>query len=155
MIDVPQHDQLELVQPASTANKEHGACIHGTCIHSASKATWVPMEPPIPINYMHAFKALQRQPFHRAKRKLHPALTAVITRLHFRDGSQDGNHFLMSQSPVQLWEHGHMLTEYHVWVCYRAATHQLNLYFPGRESDSTCKRNLAGAKQNEGLLHIL
>ena len=79
---------------------------------------------------MHGFKALQRQPFHRAKRKLHQALTAVITRLQFRDGCQDGCqdgiHYLMSQSPTQLWEHGHMLTEYQVWVCYRAATHQLN-----------------------------
>ena len=38
---------------------------------------------------------------------------------------------------------------------YRADTHQLNLYFPGRERDSTCKRHLACAVQHEGLLHIL
>ena len=50
--------------------------------------------------------------------------------------------FAMSQSPAQLWEHGHTLTEYQVWVCYKAATHQLNLYFPGRERDATCKRYL-------------
>ena len=61
----------------------------------------------------------------------------------------------MSQSPAQLWEHGHMLTEYQVWICYRVATHQLNLYFPGCEKDSTIKRHLACAGQHEGLLYIL
>ena len=34
------------------------------------------------------------------------------------------------------------LTKYLVWICYRVATHQLNLYFPGRERDSTCKKHL-------------
>ena len=35
------------------------------------------------------------------------------------------------------------LTKYPVWICYRVATHQLNLYFPGRERDSTYTRHLA------------
>ena len=66
---------------------------------------------PPSINNIHAFKALQRQPFYRAKRKLHPALTAVITKLQYRDGSQDGNHLPMFQSTAQFSEHGHILTE--------------------------------------------
>ena len=74
---------------------------------------------------MHAFQTLQRQPFHHVKRKLRLALTAVITRLQCRDGSQDSSHFpqLQSQSPAHLWKHGHILMEDHVWIYYRVASY--------------------------------
>ena len=149
MTDVPAHDQME---PMQLQQRTRTTALVFAAHPKLHEFHW---SFPSSINNMHTFKALQRQPFHRTKRKLHPALTAVITRLQFRDSSQDGNHFLMSQSPAQLWEHGHMLTEYQVWVCYRAATHQLNLYFPGCERDSTYKRHLACTGHHEGLLHIL
>ena len=114
------------------------------------------MEPPTLHSNMHAFKALQRQLFHRAKRKLHQALTAVITRLQFRDGFQDGIHFLMSQSPAQIWEHGPPLKWllYQVWVCYRVASHQLNLYFPGRVKGTRYARGIWSASENTKVFFI-
>ena len=149
MIEVPEHDLLEQVQLQQRTR-------YTALVFTAHpKLHGFPWSLPPNINNMHAFKALQRQPFYRTKRKLHPAMTAVITRLQYRDGSQDGNNFSMSQSPAQLWEHGHTLTKYQTWVCYRVATHQLNLYFQRRERDSTCKRHLACVGQPEGFFHIL
>ena len=105
MMDVPEHDQLELMQlQQRTWNTALVFAAHSK-LHGFSWSL------PPSTNNMHAFKALQRQPFHRAKRKLHSALTAIITRLQYRDDSEDGNHFPLSQSPAQLLEHKHILTE--------------------------------------------
>ncbi|KAF1795897.1 hypothetical protein GQ600_11987 [Phytophthora cactorum] len=38
----------------------------------------------------------------------------------------------------QLWVHRNMLTDYQVWVTYRLATLQLNLYCVGKEHDQGC-----------------
>ena len=96
---------------------------------------------PPSINNMHAFKALQRQPFHRAKQKLHPVLTVVITRLQRRDGSQDGNHSRCRSHRHISGNTDTISRNNKVWVCYRVASQQLNLYFSGRKIDSSCKRS--------------
>ena len=142
---MPEHDQLGLMRLQQQIRNTALVFVAHLKLHGFP---WLPPS----INNMHAFKALQRQPSHRAKRELHPALTAVFTRLQHRDGSQDGNYFPMWQSPAKLWEHGHTLTEYQVWVCYRIATDQLNWYFPKRERDSTY---LACTGQHKGLGHLL
>jgi len=46
----------------------------------------------------------------------------------------------MSQTPKQLWRHGQALTEYQVWVGYRIATRQLNLYHEDRGRDNSCRK---------------
>ncbi|KAF1780563.1 hypothetical protein GQ600_27176 [Phytophthora cactorum] len=43
-----------------------------------------------------------------------------------------------SQTPKQLWAHCNMLTNYQVWVTYRLATLQLNLYYVGKEHAQGC-----------------
>ena len=89
------------------------------------------------INNKYAIKALQRQPFLRAKWYLHPALTEVVQRLRKRVHAADGLGYPLQQLPTQLWAHRHALTDYQVWVRYRIATHQLNLYYPGRAQGSS------------------
>ena len=80
MTNVPEHDRLVLVQlQQRTRNTALVFAAH-------PKLHGFPWTLSPSINNMHAFKALQRESFHRAKRKLHPALTAVITRRQYRDG---------------------------------------------------------------------
>ena len=110
------------------------------------------MEPLIFINNMH-IKAQQHQPFHCAKRKLHPALTAVITRSQYRDASHPGRQPLfnvaVTGTALGTWTHAHGIP----------GLGMLQSSYPSvesvRERDSTCKRHLACAGQHEGLLHIL
>ena len=90
MIEVPEPDQLELVQLQQRTRNTVLVFTAHPRLHGLSWSL------PLSIHNMHAFKALQRQLFHRTKRKLRPALTAVITRLQYRDDCQDGHHFLMS-----------------------------------------------------------
>ena len=70
MSGVPESEQQELVNlQQRTRNTALVFAAH-------PKLHGFPWSLPPSINNMHAFKALQRQPFHRAKRKLYPALTA-------------------------------------------------------------------------------
>ena len=82
-------------------------------------------------------------------------LTEVVQRLRKRVNAADGAGYPLQQLPTQLWAHLHALTDYQVWVCYRIATHQLNLYGPGREQDSTCTRYATCRGRHEGIIHIL
>ena len=103
-MDVPEPDQLELVQ---LQHRSRNTALVFTAHPKLHEFPWSILSS---IHNMYAFKELQRQPFHRAKRKLHPVLTTVITMLQYRDGSQVDNHSPMSQSLAKLWEHEHTLT---------------------------------------------
>ena len=107
---------------------------------------------------MHAFQTLQHQPFHHVKRKLRLALTAVITRLQCRDGSQDSSHFpqSQSQSPAHLWKHRHILMEDHVWIYYRVASYpSVESVLPQTREGLDMQEASGLRRQHEGLLHIL
>uniref|UniRef100_M4BIM6 RxLR effector candidate protein n=1 Tax=Hyaloperonospora arabidopsidis (strain Emoy2) TaxID=559515 RepID=M4BIM6_HYAAE len=70
------------------------------------------------INNKHAIKALQRQPFLRAKRYLYPALTEVVQRLRKRVNAADGAGYPLQQLPTQLWHEGII---HIIWDCEGAA----------------------------------
>jgi hypothetical protein len=55
----------------------------------------------------------------------------------------------MDQTPNQVWGHRNELTAYQVWVAYRLAMRQLNLYHEGRERDNSCRKvgECAGVKE--------
>ena len=105
---------------------------------------------PPSINNMHAFKATTSSVSSRQTKAT--------------SGADGGNHQALKprrlprRQPLPNVEvtgtalgtrtHAHGIP---VWICYRVATHQLNLYFPRRES----KNHLACAEQHKGLLHIL
>eukprot|EP00644_Phytophthora_capsici_P003090 jgi/Phyca11/541570/estExt2_Genewise1Plus.C_PHYCAscaffold_70273 len=61
----------------------------------------------------------------------------------------------MAQSPKQLWAHNNELTAYQVWVSYRVALRQLNLYHDGRSLDNSCRKLQCCHGQKETLEHIL
>lgn len=44
----------------------------------------------------------------------------------------------LQQTLRWMWDYGRVLTEYQVWVVYRVAVRQLNLYHTERASDSSC-----------------
>ena len=106
------------------------------------------------INNKHAIKALQRQPFLRAKRYLYPALTEVVRRLRKRLNAADGAGYPLQQLPIQLWAHRHALTDYQIWVCYRIATHLLTI-LPGPSTRLISTRYVACRGQHEGIIHII
>ncbi|ETN11099.1 hypothetical protein PPTG_10092 [Phytophthora nicotianae INRA-310] len=58
------------------------------------------------------------------------------------------------QAPSSLWRHRNTLTEYQVWVAYRVATMQLNLYHPGRKNNNACKLLPSCDRAKETLEHI-
>ncbi|EEY70271.1 uncharacterized protein PITG_21926 [Phytophthora infestans T30-4] len=60
----------------------------------------------------------------------------------------------MHQTPKQVWAHRNQLTEYQVWVAYRVAVRQLNLYHEGKKHDSSCRKLAACQGQKETMEHI-
>ena len=58
------------------------------------------------------------------------------------------------QSPSQVWDHAHGLTEYQVWTCYRVATKQLNLYHENRHLDNSCRADPRCHGVKETAAHI-
>ena len=46
----------------------------------------------------------------------------------------------LQQIPQAVWDHGRVLTEYQVWVVYRVAVRQLNLYHADRTGDNSCRK---------------
>ena len=59
----------------------------------------------------------------------------------------------LHQTPTELWRHRNAITEYQVWVCYRMALHQLNLYSSGRELNNCCRKLPVCRGQKETLDH--
>ena len=78
------------------------------------------------VNSMRVYAALQRQPFLRAKRRLNPALLAIVSRLQYSEGLPGGRHYPMSQSPKQLWTH-------------KILSRRIKSGYVRRETDSTCR----------------
>eukprot|EP00644_Phytophthora_capsici_P003453 jgi/Phyca11/549079/estExt2_Genewise1Plus.C_PHYCAscaffold_310143 len=60
----------------------------------------------------------------------------------------------MGQKPTQLWAHSNELTEYQVWVNYRLAVRQLNLFHADRPRNICCRQLPACAKEKETLEHL-
>ncbi|KAG6944154.1 hypothetical protein JG687_00018015, partial [Phytophthora cactorum] len=60
-----------------------------------------------------------------------------------------------SQKPKQLWAHKNVLTDYQVWVTYRLATQQLNLYYDGRQRDDGCLLDEHCHQRPETITHIV
>ncbi|OWZ18032.1 RxLR effector protein [Phytophthora megakarya] len=59
-----------------------------------------------------------------------------------------------NQSPNQLWAHQNVLTEYQVWVSFRVATMQLNLFHERRKVDNSCQKLQCCRSSKDTLYHI-
>lgn len=60
----------------------------------------------------------------------------------------------MQQTPSQLWAHRNELTPYQVWVHYRIAVRQLNLFHAGRPENDCCHKLQRCQETKETIEHI-
>ncbi|KAL3656845.1 hypothetical protein V7S43_018302 [Phytophthora oleae] len=81
----------------------------------------------------HVVKAIKRQLFKRYKAHPGKELEPVLARLEQAVVSDRWQQRVMHQTPLQLWAHKNTLMDYQIWVNYRLAARQLNLYFDGRQ----------------------
>jgi hypothetical protein len=102
----------------------------------------------------HVLKVIKQQPFDRYKRS-EQQNQKLLDGLQEKAATSSWQRAVMAQTPNQLWEHRNELTEYQVWVAYRVAVRQLNLYFDGREQDNACRKLEECRGHKETLEHIL
>ncbi|KAE8981596.1 hypothetical protein PR003_g12314 [Phytophthora rubi] len=101
----------------------------------------------------HVLVALKKQSFRRWK-KAEAGLDGQLMRLQGLVQSSAWQAAALNQSPKKLWTHGRELTVYQVWVVYRVAVAQLNLYHSGRPDDNSCQKLQECRGQKETLEHI-
>ncbi|KAE8965141.1 hypothetical protein PR001_g28821, partial [Phytophthora rubi] len=102
----------------------------------------------------HVLTALKQQPFRRCK-EAQAGLAAQIDKLHGLARSSPWQAATLHQTPKKLWTHERELTAYQVWVSYRVATAQLNLYHSGRQYDNSCCKLQACKGTKETLVHVM
>jgi hypothetical protein len=101
----------------------------------------------------HVMKVIKKQPFNRykgASRRNQKLLAGLTEKVH----TSTWQRAAMEQTPTQLWAHNHELTEYQVWVEYRVAMRQLNLYYAGKEQDNGCLKLEECSETKESMEHI-
>ena len=113
-----------------------------------------PWDAPQNVSNRHVLRYLKRQPYCKAKTGLGLALEGILQKLQTYAARGDWHSAVLHQTPKQLWSHKNAITEYQVWVYYRLVLHQLNLFFPGRELDNSCRRLPVCAGHKETLEHI-
>ena len=103
-------------------------CIHG-----------FPWSVPDSVANRHVLRAIKKQPFRRFKGSRY-ALASTVQKLRLTANDSAWQAAALSQTPASIWTHNNELTEYQVWVNYRVAVRQLNLYFMGRPRDAGCRK---------------
>jgi hypothetical protein len=101
----------------------------------------------------HVLRAIKEEPYQRYK-GAGPALEQQIQRLGALAKTSAWQNAAMQQTPTSLWAHRNELTEYQVWVSYRVALRQLNLYHEGRWRDGSCGKLPACQGTKETIEHI-
>ena len=86
--------------------------------------------------------------------ELGTALRGLLQKLQTCADRGDWHSAALNQTPKQLWSHYNAITEYQVWVYYRLVLQQLNLFFPGRELNNSCRRLSFCGSHKETLDHI-
>ncbi|OWZ21351.1 LOW QUALITY PROTEIN: RxLR effector protein [Phytophthora megakarya] len=105
------------------------------------------------VKNKHVVKAIKRQSFKQYKgegTRLAPVIAALKAKAEGNEWVEAG----MQQSPSELWAHRNELTDYQVWVAYRVATGQLNLFHCERVVDSSCRKTTDCDGTLETLGHI-
>jgi hypothetical protein len=108
---------------------------------------------PETIANRHVVQALKKQPFRRFRGD-GPSIRGQLRRLEQAAKSSTWQAAVMQQTPQQLWRHQRALTEYQVWVAYRVATRQLNLFHEERTMDNSCRKLPRCAGTKETLEHV-
>ncbi|EGZ19828.1 hypothetical protein PHYSODRAFT_421265, partial [Phytophthora sojae] len=114
-----------------------------------------PWEVPETVSNCNVLSAIKKLPFKAFKQESGRELRSVVARLETTAAADPWQRGAMQQTPKQLWAHKNSITEYQVWVSYRAATKQLNLFFDGRQMDASCRKLQSCQHRKETLTHIL
>ena len=86
--------------------------------------------------------------------ELGTALRGLLQKLQTCADRGDWHSAALNQTPKQLWSHHNAITEHQVWVYYLLVLQQLNLFFPGRELNNSCRRMSVCGSHKETLEHI-
>jgi hypothetical protein len=113
----------------------------------------IPWSVPDNIANKHVGAVLKKQPFQRLHREI-VQLDKVLDGLQQATQVSQWQAAAMDQTPTQLWAHRNELTAYQVWVAYRVAVRQLNLYHEGRKVDNSCRKLSECKGSKETLEHI-
>ncbi|EGZ11078.1 hypothetical protein PHYSODRAFT_519249 [Phytophthora sojae] len=97
--------------------------------------------------------ALKKQPFRRYKGE-GLTLTTILSSLNHAAQASEWQAAALLQTPKEVWDHRGELTEYQVWVSYRIAVRQLNLYHSDRARDNSCRKLLDCQGQKETMEHL-
>ncbi|OWZ14768.1 RxLR effector protein [Phytophthora megakarya] len=97
--------------------------------------------------------ALKKHPFRRY-RDGGNRLVKLITTMLLKAQMRTWQEATMCQTPKEQWAHQNKLTDYQVWVAYRVASGQLNLYHEDRPQNNSCRRTKNCDNTKETLDHI-
>jgi hypothetical protein len=112
-----------------------------------------PWEVPDTVANKHVLSALKKLAFRRYRGQ-HESTKSVVQGLARAANNSTWQTAVMEQMPNTLWAHNNELTEYQVWVSYRIAVRQLNLYHEGRLQDNSCRKGVGCQGTKETLEHI-
>jgi hypothetical protein len=101
----------------------------------------------------HVLKVLKMQPYNRFKGE-DKQISKVLDGLQDRVKTSTWQLDVMRQTPKQLWAHKRELTEYQVWVVYRVAFRQLNLYYDGKAQHDSCRKLPECRNAKETMEHV-
>ena len=87
----------------------------------------------------HVLLAIKKQAFRRCKGSGY-SLRPTLQGLRVAAQESAWQYAALQQTPRAVWDHGRVLTDYQVWVVYRVAVRQLNLYHAERTRDNSCRK---------------
>jgi hypothetical protein len=101
----------------------------------------------------HVGVVIKKQAFRRYKGQ-GIELGKIVKKLQAAANDSSWQAASMQQTPKQLWAHKHELSAYQVWVGYRVAVRQLNLFHEDILLDNSCRKLTACQGHKETLEHI-
>jgi len=99
----------------------------------------LPWSVPDSVANRHVLLAIKKQAFQRCKGSEY-SLRPTLQGLRVAAQESAWQYAALQQTPRAVWDHGRVLTEYQVWVVYRVAVRQLNLYHAERTRDNSCRK---------------
>ncbi|KAL3665867.1 hypothetical protein V7S43_009291 [Phytophthora oleae] len=100
-------------------------------------------------------RELKQQPRLELRSNATPHLSKISDKLEAWTNKDMRVKGQQSQTPRNLWAHQNTITDFQIWVAYRLAVKQLNLYYPGREQQSACPQDPGCSETESSSSHIV
>ena len=82
-------------------------------------------------------------------------LPAKVDNLELAGTKHEWTQHMQLRVPKEIWYQNNCVTMFQMWVGYRDATLQLNLFHPRRVTDTSCPVNAACGNAKETIPHIM